>query len=288
MLYKGAAAQMMSLTRKWPDLKLGRVVNKEAIMKSLRLLVLVMALSLILGPKFSNAAPDEYDDSQSNPFRIAAYLLYPAGFITEWLVFRPFHFVVSSSTPAEAFFGHYPHPPVISGPRPYPYYGVSSRVPLQETPPPAKVTTAPEPPKEVVKIVEVPVEKIVVKEVVKEVPKVVEVERIVFPHVAFRFDSAELTELGKGEVYLAAQRLKEKANITIAIEGHTDDVGSNEYNDKLGMRRAEAVMKELASLGVDRARMSAASLGETKPLIGQETAWARAVNRRVEFQVTGQ
>src|SRR5262249_14844507 len=187
MFYKGAAAQMMSLTRKWPDLKLGRVVNKEAIMKSLRLLALVMALSLILGPKFSNAAPDEYDDSQSNPFRIAAYLLYPAGFITEWLVFRPFHFVVSSSTPAEAFFGHYPHPPVISGPRPFPYYAVYRRVRLQETPPRARVRAAREPPKEVIKVVEVSVEKIVVKEVVKEVPKIVEVERIVFPHVAFRF-----------------------------------------------------------------------------------------------------
>src|SRR5262245_21742239 len=187
-------------------------------MKSLRLLVLVMTLSLILGPKLSIAAPDEYDDSQSNPFRVAAYVAYPVGFILEWMVFRPFHFIVSSSAPAEAFFGHYPHPPVISDPRPYPYYGVSSRVALQDTPPPAKVMAAPEPPKEVIKVVEVPVEKIVVK----EVPKIVEVERIVFPHVAFRFDSAELTELGKGEVYLAAQRLKEKANITIAIEGHTD------------------------------------------------------------------
>jgi outer membrane protein OmpA-like peptidoglycan-associated protein len=257
-------------------------------MKSLRLLVLVVILCLTLGPKLSIAAPDEYDDSQSNPFRVAAYLLYPAGFILEWTVFRPFHFLASSSAPAEAFFGHVSHPPVISDPRPYPYYGVSPRVPLPETPPPAKVTAAPEPPKEVIKIVEVPVEKIVVKEVVKEVPKIVEVERVVFPHVAFRFDSAELTELGKGEVYLAAQRLKEKANITIVIEGHTDDVGNNEYNDKLGMRRAETIMKELSSLGVDPGRMSAASLGETKPLIGQETAWARAVNRRVEFQVKGQ
>jgi outer membrane protein OmpA-like peptidoglycan-associated protein len=53
------------------------------------------------------------------------------------------------------------------------------------------------------------------------------------------------------------------------------------------MRRAEAVMKELASLGVDPARMSAASQGESKPLVGQETNWARAVNRRVEFQVKG-
>ena len=257
-------------------------------MKSLRLLAFAMTLCLTLGPKPSVAAPDEYDDSQSNPFRVAAYLLYPAGFITEWLVFRPFHFLVSSSAPAEAFFGHQPHPPVISDPRPYPYYGVSSRVPLQEAPPPAKVTAAPEPPKEVIRVVEVPVEKIVVKEVIKEVPKIVEVERVVFPNVAFRFDSAELTELGKGEVYLAAQRLKEKANITIAIEGHTDDVGSNEYNEKLGLRRAETVMKELASLGVDPGKMSAASLGETKPLIGQETSWARAVNRRVEFQVKGQ
>jgi outer membrane protein OmpA-like peptidoglycan-associated protein len=252
-------------------------------MKSLRSLVLVMILGLILGPKASLAEPDEYDDSQSNPFRVAAYLLHPAGFVLEWIVFRPFHFLVSSTEPLEAFFGHRPHPPVISDPRPYPYYGVSPKVPLKQPPPPAKVTAAPEPPKEVVKIVEVPVERIVVK----EVPKMVEVERVVIPHIAFRFDSAELTELGKAEIYLAAQRLKEKSNMTIAIEGHTDDVGSNEYNEKLGMRRAETVMKELASLGVDPARMSAASLGETKPLIGQGTGWARAVNRRVEFQVKG-
>ena len=182
------------------------------------------------------------------------HTLNPAGFILEWIVFRPFHFLVSSTEPAEAFFGHGPHSPVISEPRPYPYYGAAPKVPLKEPPPPAKVTAAPEPPKEVIKIVEVPVEKIVVKEVVKEVPKIVEVERVVFPNVAFRFDSAELTEIGKGEVYLAAQRLKEKANVTIAIEGHTDNVGNSEYNEKLGMRRAETVMKELAALGVDRGK----------------------------------
>jgi outer membrane protein OmpA-like peptidoglycan-associated protein len=252
-------------------------------MKSLRFGVLVLTLSLALGPNPGMAEQDEYDDSQSNPFRLAAYMLNPAGFITEWIFFRPLHFLVSATPGLEAFFGHRPHPPVISDPRPYPYYGVAPKVPLQQPPPPPKVTAAPEPPKEVVKIVEVPVERIVIR----EVPKIVEVERLVIPHVAFRFDSADLTELGKGEVYLAAQRLKEKSNMTIVIEGHTDDVGSNEYNEKLGMRRAETVMKELASFGVDPARMSAASLGETKPLIGQDTGWARAVNRRVEFQVKG-
>jgi len=252
-------------------------------MKSLRFVVIFLMLSLALGSRPAMAEPDEYDDSQSNPFRVAAYLLHPAGFIAEWIVFRPFHFLVSGTPALEAFFGHRPHPPVISEPRPYPYYGVTPKVPLKDVPPPAKVTAAPEPPKEVVRVVEVPVERIVIK----EVPKIVEVERLVIPHVAFRFDSADLTELGKGEIYLAAQRLKEKSNMTIAIEGHTDDVGDSQYNEKLGMRRAETVIKELVSLGVDPARMSAASLGETKPLIGQETGWARAVNRRVEFQVKG-
>jgi OOP family OmpA-OmpF porin len=132
-----------------------------------------------------------------------------------------------------------------------------------------------------VTVVQVPVEKIVTR----EVPKIVEVERIVFPAVAFRFDSAELTELGKGQVYMAAQKIKEKSDLTVVIEGHADSIGSDEYNQRLGLRRAQTVMKELAAQGVEPERMSAASLGEGKPLLGQETDWARAVNRRVEFQV---
>jgi len=132
-----------------------------------------------------------------------------------------------------------------------------------------------------VTVMQVPVEKIVTR----EVPKIVEVERIVFPAVAFRFDSAELTDLGKGQVYMSAQKIKEKSDLTVIIEGHADNVGSDEYNQRLGLRRARTVMKELAAQGVDPERMSAASLGEGKPLLGQETDWARAVNRRVEFQV---
>jgi outer membrane protein OmpA-like peptidoglycan-associated protein len=252
-------------------------------MKTLRFAVLGFALSFALGLQPGLAAPDEYDDSQSNPLRIVAYLLHPAAFLVEWTVFRPFHFLVSATEPQEAFFGHTPHPPILAEPQ---YdYGVAKKVapaaaPMTTTEAP-KTTATQEPAAEKVKIVEVPVEKIVVK----EVPKIVEVERVVFPNIAFRFDSAQLTELGKGQVYLAAQRLKEKSDITIAVEGHTDTAGSDEYNQNLGMRRAESVMKELAALGIDRERMSPASLGESKPLINQETDWARAVNRRVEFQV---
>jgi outer membrane protein OmpA-like peptidoglycan-associated protein len=64
-------------------------------------------------------------------------------------------------------------------------------------------------------------------------------------------------------------------------------VGSDEYNRKLGQRRAQTVMSALAGQGVDPSRMSAAGAGENAPLINQDTGWARAVNRRVEFLVKG-
>ena len=252
-------------------------------MNTMRLFLsgLIFAATLISQPV--SAAWDEYDDSQSNPLRIAAYLLHPIGWLTEWTVTRPLHILVSATKPQEAFFGHRPHPPLLAEEQGSTYYYSSAE---QKPTTPASVqaktpasVTAPE----TVRIVEVPVEKIVVKEV--PVQKIVEVEKLVFPPVAFAFDSARLTDLGKGQVYLAAQRLKEKADITIVIEGHTDNRGTDGYNQKLGLERAHTVMNELSALGIDRGRMSAASVGESKPLIGNDTAWAHAVNRRVEFQV---
>lgn len=52
---------------------------------------------------------DEYDDSQSHPLRIAAYLLNPVGVGLEYAVFRPFHWVVSRNETTEMIFGHSPH-----------------------------------------------------------------------------------------------------------------------------------------------------------------------------------
>jgi outer membrane protein OmpA-like peptidoglycan-associated protein len=243
-------------------------------MRTLWSLSAALLLASNLNIKAASAAPDEYDDSQSHPLRITAYLLHPIGWLTEWIVFRPFHFLVSATEPQEAFFGHRPHPPVLNEADPTIEYG---------PPRGAQTSAVPARPPETVRVVEVPVE----KTVIKEVTKVVEVEKVIFPAVAFRFDSAELTDLGKGQVYLAAQRLKEQNDITVVIEGHTDTVGSEEYNRKLGQRRAQMVMSELAAQGVDRGRMSAAGAGETAPLINQDNRWARAVNRRVEFLVKG-
>ncbi len=237
-----------------------------------------LALSIGLAAHTSFAAPDEYDDSQSHPLRVLAYLTYPVGWLAEWTIFRPFHLLVSGTRPQEAFFGHTPHPPVLAEPQTLHDYGVAKKVPAQtvRVAPPAP---PPVPMPEHVKIVEVPVEKTVVRE------RIVEVERLVFTPVAFDFDSAYLTDLGKGQVYLAAQRLRERGNVTIVVEGHTDNRGDDSYNQQLGLQRAQTVMNELVSFGIDPSRMSAASIGESKPLIEHDTAWARAVNRRVEFQV---
>lgn len=101
-------------------------------MKRARFFVFVVALYFTLGLKPSFAAPDEYDDSQSHPLRVAAYLLHPVGFILEWTIFRPFHYLVSSSEPAEAFFGHKPHPPLITEPEPTRDYYQPARYPMRE------------------------------------------------------------------------------------------------------------------------------------------------------------
>jgi outer membrane protein OmpA-like peptidoglycan-associated protein len=252
-------------------------------MNSPRLFLSGLIFAATLTSQPASAAWDEYDDSQSHPLRITAYLLHPVGWLTEWMVMRPFHILVSATKPQEAFFGHRPHPPLLAGEQESTYYYTTP-----EKKPAKQASVQPVPPApvaapETVRIVEVPVEKIVVKEV--PVQKIVEVEKLVFSPVAFAFDSARLTDLGKGQVYIAAQRLKEKADITVVIEGHTDNRGNDEYNRKLGLERAQTVMNELAGLGIDRGRMSTATMGEGKPLIGSDSAWGYAANRRVEFQV---
>ncbi|HEX7408227.1 MAG TPA: hypothetical protein VF515_11345 [Candidatus Binatia bacterium] len=68
----------------------------------------LLAVVLAFSAGSAAAVSDEYDDTQSHPLRVAAYLIYPLGFTAEWLVFRPFHYLVSRPY-LEQVFGHYPH-----------------------------------------------------------------------------------------------------------------------------------------------------------------------------------
>ena len=74
--------------------------------------------------------------------------------------------------------------------------------------------------------------------------------------------------------------------LTVMIEGHTDSMGSAEYNMKLSERRALAVKDYMVKMGVDPSRMETVGFGESDPADTNDTEEGRAYNRRVEYEIT--
>ncbi len=74
----------------------------------------------------------------------------------------------------------------------------------------------------------------------------------------------------------------------LRVEGHTDDRGSDEYNQELSERRAASVMRFLVEAGVEASRLTSQGLGETTPIADNGNSTGRAQNRRVEFHVVEQ
>jgi outer membrane protein OmpA-like peptidoglycan-associated protein len=102
----------------------------------------------------------------------------------------------------------------------------------------------------------------------------------------FAFDSAELTAEDKATLDKAAARLRELNFVEGTATGHTDNVGGADYNMKLSERRAQAVVDYLAAQGVAPGRIKAIGMGETKPLVSNDTEEGRAQNRRVTIRRT--
>ncbi len=75
------------------------------------------------------------------------------------------------------------------------------------------------------------------------------------------------------------------ADYTIAVTGHTDDRGNETWNRQLSLARATAVTDYLASRGVPTERLIAVGAGSSRPVADNETAWGRAKNRRIEFEL---
>ena len=69
----------------------------------------------------------------------------------------------------------------------------------------------------------------------------------------------------------------------VVLEGHTDERGSEAYNKKLGLDRAEAVKAELIAQGIPADQLSTVTFGEGRPLYQEKEEWAYAANRRVEM-----
>jgi peptidoglycan-associated lipoprotein len=105
----------------------------------------------------------------------------------------------------------------------------------------------------------------------------------IFKPIYFAYDQSTLSAEGKATAEAIARLLQEAPEVTVSIEGHADERGTNEYNLALGERRAQAVQQYLASYGVDAGRVSVLSYGEEKPASEgkDESAWS--LNRRAEF-----
>lgn len=101
--------------------------------------------------------------------------------------------------------------------------------------------------------------------------------------IYFDFDSYTIRDEYRGTIEAHARYLSANKGRKVIIQGNTDERGSREYNLALGQKRAEAVRKALAALGVSDAQLEAVSLGEEKPRAtgSDDTAWAE--NRRADL-----
>lgn len=106
----------------------------------------------------------------------------------------------------------------------------------------------------------------------------------VLNNVLFDFDKSVLKAEGKMEVDKVVAMLKEYPGDTVVIEGHTCNVGAEDYNMGLGQRRADAVAKYIADSGVAANRVSTVSYGETQPAVSNDTPASRKLNRRAVFK----
>ncbi|MGA3796496.1 MULTISPECIES: OmpA family protein [Pseudomonas] len=119
-------------------------------------------------------------------------------------------------------------------------------------------------------------------------PAVAEVVRVELD-VKFDFDKSVVKPNSYGDIKNLADFMTQYPSTTTTVEGHTDSVGPDAYNQKLSERRANAVKQVLTNqYGVESSRVQSVGYGESRPVADNKTEAGRAVNRRVEAQVEAQ
>ena len=103
----------------------------------------------------------------------------------------------------------------------------------------------------------------------------------------FDFDKSVLKAEGRAKLDDLVSKIQGINLEVIIAVGHTDSVGSDAYNQRLSVRRAEAVKAYLVSKGIERNRIYTEGKGEKQPVADNRTAEGRAKNRRVEVEVVG-
>ncbi|MFA9274076.1 MAG: outer membrane protein OmpA [Candidatus Aquirickettsiella gammari] len=113
-------------------------------------------------------------------------------------------------------------------------------------------------------------------------------EKVTFAADAFfDFDKSVLKPEAKVKLDDMASKLKDVNLEVIVAVGHTDSVGTDEYNQKLSIRRSDAVKAYIISRGIDAKRVFSEGKGEKQPVADNKTKEGRAKNRRVEIEVVG-
>lgn len=107
--------------------------------------------------------------------------------------------------------------------------------------------------------------------------------RLVLEGVNFDYDKAVLRPEDIAIIDQNAADLKEWGNVDVEVSGHTDNMGSDKYNNGLSLRRAEAVRDYLVSKGISADRLTVKGYGESQPIEGNDTDAGRFKNRRVEL-----
>ncbi|MBP1752121.1 MAG: rane protein, partial [Geobacteraceae bacterium] len=106
---------------------------------------------------------------------------------------------------------------------------------------------------------------------------------VLFPYDSYSLKPGSYDELGR-----VAKVLNQYPQTNITVAGHTDDKGSEEYNQTLSEKRADVVKNALAGMGVNPSRMTAVGHGESKPVADNTTEVGRQLNRRVEIVINPQ
>jgi hypothetical protein len=108
------------------------------------------------------------------------------------------------------------------------------------------------------------------------------VERVVFSEMMFAKKS-ELSDVGVGRCYLAAQKLKHGTNVRVIIQSRAGASDASALDQALCLERAEAIKQQLRGFGIAESRMSPVRFGEASASFKAD--WARVVNERAEFEI---
>lgn len=125
------------------------------------------------------------------------------------------------------------------------------------------------------------------QEIIKDIAlKKLEIGKsIVLNNIFYDFDKSTLRAESMAELDRLVQLMNENPSLKIELSSHTDNKGSDEYNQKLSQARAQAVVDFLIGKGISAARLVAKGYGETIPVAANETEEGRQQNRRTEFKI---